>query len=830
MNSGSRSCSQYTSEQASCQGERSFDTDFIVKRFYHRFKAEHSTFQACIQGISPEAERAAYASLMLNRLMFLYFLQKKGFLAGDIDYLANHLRMMHERKGQEDACHSFYRHFLLPLFHERLGIRPDSDMFDRDALLGKIPSLNCSLFRVHLLELDHPDIQIPDTAFARLFAFFDAYQWRLDERPPDADNEITPAILGCIFEQYINQKQMGAYYTKEDISEYIAKNTIIPFLFTATQQRCPTPFEPNGPIWRLLREKPDRYIYEAVRCEHFLPTEREYTARHQRYAEIKARLVAGEVTCINDFITNNLDIRRFAQDVIEHCEEPGIVQAFHECIEQMTILDPTCGSGAFLFAALNILEPLYEACLDRDMPQRNRRYFILKSIILNNLYGVDIMEEAIEICKLRLLLTLVAQIERIEDIEPFPDIDGNIRAGNALIGFANYDGLSKADLIDLNDAAAFEQWRMSHRPFHWVIEFDKIMQRGGFDVIIGNPPYAEYRSVKGQYMLPPGAYETESCGNLYAFCMERCAALSNAASTFGLIVPLSLVCTDRMAAVRRILYTAYSHLWCSNYDTIPGTLFAGIVQRHTIVLATKFADKHTARLHTTKNQQWYASERAFLFEGVSYMPLCTQSANDPVPKLGTQIALNILRKIQAQQCAITSYTQPHSNNTLLYKRRWSYFLLFADTIAAIVLPDGSTRQQQDVKTLALQADLDSYIFVAALNSRLFYFHYSVFSDLRHVNRADFERFSFDYRKLSEDTANRLSRLGKRLMQSYTDNLQWRMCNYVGSIGECRVPFYRQGMSKPIIDEIDGVLAEHYGFTDEELDFILNYEVKYRMGK
>src|SRR5207249_6502426 len=126
-----------------------------------------------------------------------------------------------------------------------------------------------------------------------------------------------------------------------------------------------------------------------------------------------------------------------------------------------------------LFAALNIMERLYEACLDRmqafvdDLersgerhhPRRfvdfrdimaevekhpNRRYFILKSIIVNNLYGVDIMEEAVEICKLRLFLKLVAQVERDEQIEPLPDIDFNIRPGNTLVGYATYDEVKRA--------------------------------------------------------------------------------------------------------------------------------------------------------------------------------------------------------------------------------------------------------------------------------------------------------------------------------------------------------------------------------------------------
>src|SRR5438094_1130771 len=74
----------------------------------------------------------------------------------------------------------------------------------------------------------------------------------------------------------------------------------------------------------------------------------------------------------------------------------------------------------------------------------NRDYFILKSIIIGNLYGVDIMEEAVEICKLRLFLKLAAQVERAEHIEPLPDIDFNIRAGNTLVGFASYDEVREA--------------------------------------------------------------------------------------------------------------------------------------------------------------------------------------------------------------------------------------------------------------------------------------------------------------------------------------------------------------------------------------------------
>jgi len=103
------------------------------------------------------------------------------------------------------------------------------------------------------------------------------------------------------------------------------------------------------------------------------------------YQTVRDKLAGGEVREVNELITYNLDIRQFAQDVIEACEGPELLRAMWKAIREVTVLDPTCGSGAFLFAALNILEPVYEGCLQR------MEVFI---------------EEAVEICKLRLFLKL----------------------------------------------------------------------------------------------------------------------------------------------------------------------------------------------------------------------------------------------------------------------------------------------------------------------------------------------------------------------------------------------------------------------------------------
>src|SRR5881227_312618 len=109
--------------------------DQITRKFYNCFKTERTIFTQTIFGISTEAEREEHASFLLNRLLFLYFVQRKGFLNGDTDYLSKHLCSMQARRGRD----TFYRHFLLRFFHEGLGNQARSP--ELQALLDEVPYL-----------------------------------------------------------------------------------------------------------------------------------------------------------------------------------------------------------------------------------------------------------------------------------------------------------------------------------------------------------------------------------------------------------------------------------------------------------------------------------------------------------------------------------------------------------------------------------------------------------------------------------------------------------------------------------------------------------------
>ena len=945
-----------------------FDVERVTKRFYDRFQKEHTAFLKFVSGITDRTDKECYASVMLNRLMFVYFIQRKGFLDGDRDYLRNRLSQMREEHGK-DKFYSFYRYFLLRLFHEALGNKERN--VDLERLVGRIPYLNGGLFDVHELEKSDrygTSIQIPDQAFERIFDYFDQYQWHLDERPLRADNEINPDVLGYIFEKYINQKQMGAYYTKEDVTEYINKNTVLPFLFDDARSTCKVAFEnPKGPtVWDLLRNDPDRYIYPAVRhgaelplqeeiargidpptlhesvgngpvetlelrkgwnklapSDLGLPTEtwREAIARRTLYVELKTQLAAGEVRDIDDLITHNLDIRQFAQDAIENCEGPDLLRAFWHAIEKVTILDPTCGSGAFLFAALNILEPLYEACLERmeafveelarsgekHRPEKysdfrkvldrvaahpNRRYFICKSIILNNLFGVDIVEEAVEICKLRLFLKLAAQVEPDAarenlGIEPLPDIDFNIRAGNTLVGYATSDALTQAlaSKLDFDNAGeimavrvaelqqafnafrsrqiegdgsvptehkqelhrrltalddelnrhlaseygvkpskklAFAKWLKSHQPFHWFVEFYGIMTAGGFDVIIGNPPYVELR-VLDEY--EPRHFQCEESGNLYALIIERCSALGFRNGRQGYIVPVSSVSTDRYATLQRLLSLREDHF--SSYDDRPSRLFDGLEH----VRLTIHILGHTTsvpRLFSTRYSKWMADERSRLFSTLRFTTAPSSLIERTLPKLCSEVEHSLIAKLAGQRMRLAAFESKTGCHSVYYSRKVGYFLQVLDFEPRVLDGRGTRRPPSEFKELRFRSESHANLILCCLNANLFYWFVTVFSDCRHVNRREVAAFPIDLDALEmASVATALVGLGKALMQDLRVNSSNRTMRFRHDTltVQCIYP----KASKSIIDDIDRLLGKHYGFTEEELDFIINYDIKYRMG-
>lgn len=946
------------------------NSEKITKDFYNGFRKQHKEFATFITGIDDNIplydskkkelnrNKLWYASVMLNRLMFCYFIQKKGFLNGDVDYLTNKLRQVQAEEGDNQFYRSFYRDFLVSLFHEGLNAPHHTPEWERR--FGRIPYLNGGMFDVHIIEQQYDDIDIADDAFISLFAFFDTWQWHLDTRITATGKDINPDVLGYIFEQYINDRAaMGAYYTKEDITEYISKNCILPWVFDrVAESSSRDSFKPNGYVWSTLRESGDHYIYDAVKrgysadwqqripadiavgidtskpdllerrkqwnrptADQFaLPTEiwRETIERLQRCDTLIEKISSGAITHINDFITLNLDIRSFTYDLLSQTTDHRLVANFYHALQNVTILDPTCGSGAFLFAAMSILEPLYEVCILRmqewnaENPKlfceelgeiarkyrSNIQYFIYKSIILRNLYGVDIMVEATEIAKLRLFLKMVAVVEvdkRADNmgLDPLPDIDFNIRCGNTLVGYATEAQLEKdlvqgdmfakqefeqkiqerlvvvsaayelfrqvqlsgsddrveyakakkdlrqhlADLNELlnrhmfaaNGAADYEAFLASHQPFHWFAEYYNIIHGNrGFDVVIGNPPYVEYnkkdsktkKAISDYYRIQD--YKTESCGNLYAYVIERCKVIANNTSKQGFIIPSASLCTPRMNTLLNIMVNKAS-VWTSVWDERPSKLFDGVDQQLSIHIMS-INDKHYNSTYITPMTHWAAKQRETIFKNIHYSKYSiNERVAEVITKIGHITELSLLNKISIKGVFITNIPNKTKTAAIYYKnaggRYWKLVKSFPTYYKSEKGDKTSTEKTINIPIEALPA------VVSIIASSLFYWYWRVVSNCRHLTNRELDNFPIIESVIQDKSI-------KNLFKEYENDLDHnkkRISTNNKTSGHIVQDFYYMKLSKPIIDKIDKVFAKHYGFTDEELDFIINYDIKYRMG-
>ena len=142
---------------------------------------------------------------------------------------------------------------------------------------------------------------------------------------------------------------------------------------------------------------------------------------------------------------------------------------------------------------------------------------------------------------------------------------------------------------------------------------------------------------------------------------------------------------------------------------------------------------------------------------------------------------------------------------------------------------GGGQISTQVKSLQIKTKLDASASVAILNSSLFYWWFVVLSDCRHLNMREIENFPIGLEQMSDADKHRLAKLTESLMPDLKEHAQ-RKETYYKATGKVIYDEFYPKYSKPIIDEIDRTLAKHYGFTDEELDFIINYDIKYRMGK
>jgi hypothetical protein len=341
-------------------------------------------------------------------------------------------------------------------------------------------------------------------------------------------------------------------------------------------------------------------------------------------------------------------------------------------------------------------------------------------------------------------------------------------------------------------------------------------------VVIGNPPYVEMRNEK--YKMRN--YQTENCGNLYALCYERAILLANNKSFIGFIIPVASVCTDGYYELQK-LWINNGSLYISCYNDRPGKLFDGLEHIRLSIVLLKNEDQNKA-ISSTRYNKWNTAYRDFLFQNLIITDVGLLRKDTMIPKIGNCTSGSILNKINNNTNNLSKYVTKISKNKIFYTRKLSSFVQILNFIPEIKENGGKTRPPSELKELFFENVDQSQACLAILNSSLFYWNLTVWSDCRNLNQREIQNFPFDFAIATPENITNLKELSSLLMEDMAKKSLMREMSFK-NVGTLKIQCVYPKLSKPIIDEIDKVLAKHYGFTEEELDFIINYDIKYRMG-
>ena len=306
-------------------------------------------------------------------------------------------------------------------------------------------------------------------------------------------------------------------------------------------------------------------------------------------------------------------------------------------------------------------------------------------------------------------------------------------------------------------------------------------------------------------------YATESCGNLYGFVIERNKGLCVKAGRTSMIVPHSVICTDRMARVQSILFDGNT-TWVSSYDIRPSKLFEGVDQRLCIYLA--FIHGERPMSYSSRYHRWASDSRPTLFQNIEYADSTSLGFINSVPKLQSLLETELVEKLKALT-PLEAFLSDGRVPPIYFHNAPRYWVRATDFAPYFWNERDGEQISTQVKPLSLDSDTDGATVVAALNSSLFYWWFLLLSDCRHLNLREIESFPLSLDSMTDSIKGRLATLTRELMESFKGHAIRKETRYKAT-GKVVYDEFEQKPSKPIVDEIDRVLAEHY-------------DIKYRMG-
>jgi type I restriction-modification system DNA methylase subunit len=504
------------------QIEDAFSVEAVTKEFFNQYASLFADIEAALRKLAakdPIIERefkaknvntVDFAKKLMGQIVFLYFLQKKGWLGvakgqdwgtGPHDFLRR-LANQSIPKDRSDTP-NFFNDVLEPLFYDTLATDRGHEAWC-NRFKCRIPFLNGGLFEP-LADYDwrKTNILLPNKLFTNtertdagdigtgVLDVFDRYNFTVNEAEPlEKEVAIDPEMLGKVFENLIEEnrrKGLGSFYTPREIVHYMCQESLINYLDTALNASLISPDQSPLPAKAAVlvpRADLETFVHLGDQISHYEAVETRYAVKMPKSIEQHARLI---------------DVK----------------------LADITICDPAVGSGAFpvgmmteIVRARSALTPYFNDVHDRTP------YHFKRHAIQSCLYGVDIDPGAVEIAKLRLWLSLVVDEEDVKQIKPLPNLFYKIVTGNSLLGvekdlfnqqlFRRLEEL-KPRYFDEPDKDKKDRYKQQiedtiheltndKEAFDFEIYFSEVFHaKGGFDVVIANPPYVGEKGHKEMF-------------------------------------------------------------------------------------------------------------------------------------------------------------------------------------------------------------------------------------------------------------------------------------------------------------------------------------------
>jgi type I restriction-modification system DNA methylase subunit len=768
-----------------------------------------------------------YVKKMMGRIVFLHFLQKKGWMGvpkdknwgeGDVEFML-HLFEYSSEKQKEN----FLDEVLEPLFADGLDTdrTAEDDLFDTHVALPegskvKVPYLNGGLFERDAL--DEIATKFPSEYFENLLEFLHQYNFTIDENDPDdAQVGVDPEMLGRIFENLLeDNKDKGAYYTPKEIVRYMCRQSLVAYLVTDIDD-----------------EAKKQQVADFVR-------------------NYDAELLGGSVSDFAQFIDERL--------------------------KDVKICDPAIGSGAF---PMGLLKELF---LCRGAIENfSNAADIKRHIIQKNIYGVDYERGAVDIARLRFWLTLVVDEETPHTL---PNLDFKIMQGNSL--FEWYEGVDLRGIVgEVGDTITFrekttnptfikkwldqyfetknheERIRLrgkisgaveglieSNNPalrdklfdldiaanncfFLWHTWFNDVFKRaegnGGFDIVIGNPPYGAKLDVVQKKVLK-SLYQTtqtlkdknnksltvqKGSMDTYTMFIELAYNIMRINGCMTMIVPISLTSSDSLSGVHNILKSKCDDIYISSYAVRPQPVFKNAMV-NTSILAFRKTGKPCSGIYATK---MYRKGKNFnlqmLVEHLQFVEVKELMLFGRIPKISLEMEKDILKKLSS--CDKLKLYERKLGSDIYYRTSGGRYFKVVTNYST-----GSSKE----KPIVLDEKYANALG-CILSSNLSFWFYQIYSNNLDWKSNEIENTPIP--PLSNETIEKLDELYKEYLADIEANANKRLTSGDSTYKVDSYKEYKIGKSKAIIDKIDDLICPLYGLSAEETNFIKNYEIEFRLS-